>query len=662
MNKYFYFIISLFILSACELQQDISQQSSSSDNIEELHIPEGFQFATSKNIELEIGVDDHIEELIFDIYDQEHQLLLRGITSQDNIFSSNINLAAHHDSIWLKPQKVGLIAEVAIPLSTNYISYSFSKVKSSTEFSIIDNAKKRTLATNYSTIGNWDTQGRPTYLESQGDVITQDLLDDISASLPETRPVPEYNPEYLVDQDMNTKLQEEADVWITFVHEGAGWKNTLGFYTYDITNPPNSVEEINEHFIIFPNVSFNGSGGNLQSGDKVHLGRFPANTGIGWFLIPNAWDAGSASVQDRDQVKYSVKSFNNFTDATYAQHVILLKDDVRELLLLGFEDTSRPAGDNDFNDAVFYVSANPYSAIITNDFNAITTSEDTDNDGVLDHIDEYPSQSNKAFNAYLPAKNQQSSLAFEDLWPEKGDYDFNDLVVDYQYKKVLSANMKVQEIQANFTVKAIGGYFHNGFGIELPLNHNLVEGVTGNVLNSRYVVNNANGTESGHSNAVVIIFEDAYDIMSPLSSGQLVNVRQKEAYINPETLSINIDLSDSQIDNSQITTENINPFLIVDQNRGHEIHLPGRVPTALFDVSLLGSGADNSIPANNRYYVTDQELPWAININQSFAYPIENAAINRAHNNFSVWAESNGAMYTDWYYGKINYRNSRFIY
>tara|TARA_Y100001956_G_C4079539_1_gene167747 strand:- start:352 stop:1020 length:669 start_codon:yes stop_codon:yes gene_type:complete len=222
--------------------------------------------------------------------------------------------------------------------------------------------------------------------------------------------------------------------------------------------------------------------------------------------------------------------------------------------------------------------------------------------------------------------------------------------------------MKVQEIQANFTVKAIGGYFHNGFGIELPLNHNLVEGVTGNVLNSRYVVNNANGTESGHSNAVVIIFEDAYDIMSPLSSGQLVNVRQKEAYINPETLSINIDLSDSQIDNSQITTENINPFLIVDQNRGHEIHLPGRVPTALFDVSLLGSGADNSIPANNRYYVTDQELPWAININQSFAYPIENAAINRAHNNFSVWAESNGAMYTDWYYGKINYRNSRFIY
>ena len=662
MKFYNNYLLSLLLLGACNFQNDIEKPIAVSGSIEAIEIPEGFDYATKKNIDIEISLNNIDSDIIFDLYDQENNLLLRGSTSQENTFNTQLNIPAHHDSIWIKPHHVGLISEIGIEIVSDKISYEFSPVESSDAYSTVYNSNKRTLATIYEPIGNWDSQGRPLYLEATGDNISQAFLDDIDASLPESRPVPTYNPEYLVEQDMNTRLQSEADVWITFVHEGAGWKNTLGYYTYDINNPPATVEDITNHHIIFPNVSFNGSGGNLQSGDKIHLGRFSANTGIGWFLIPNAWDPGSATVIDKPQVKYSVKSFNDFTDTDYAQHVILLKDNVRELLLLGFEDTTRPSGDNDFNDAIFYVSANPYSAIITDDFQEVTASQDTDSDGVLDHLDEYPNDSDKAFNAYIPAQNVTGSLAFEDMWPFEGDYDFNDLVMDYQYKKVLSANMRVQELEARYTLRAVGGYYHNGFGIELPFTSSTVQSISGNVLRDRYVQTNSNGTESGQTNTVVIVFEDAYDIMSPLGTGQLVNVREKEGYIEPVEMIVNIDFTDFQVFNSQVVSENINPFIIVNKNRGHEVHLPGQAPTDLVDESIFGTNSDNSKPNNQRYYVTAQQLPWAIDISRSFEYPVENTAINKAHKNFATWAESNGSIFSDWYYNKGGYRESKFIY
>ena len=36
---------------------------------------------------------------------------------------------------------------------------------------------------------------------------------------------------------------------------------------------------------------------------------------------------------------------------------------------------------------------------------------------------------NKSFNSFFPVQGKTGTLAFEDLWPAKGDYDFNDLVI-----------------------------------------------------------------------------------------------------------------------------------------------------------------------------------------------------------------------------------------
>jgi LruC domain-containing protein len=67
-------------------------------------------------------------------------------------------------------------------------------------------------------------------------------------------------------------------------------------------------------------------------------------------------------------------------------------------------------------------------------------------------------------------------------------------------------------------------------------------------------------------------------------------------------------------------------------------------------------------PATGRYFVTDNNLPWAINIYKSFDYPIEKEDILQIHLKFVEWAMSGGVLYPDLYKDLNGYRNSSLIY
>jgi LruC domain-containing protein len=113
---------------------------------------------------------------------------------------------------------------------------------------------------------------------------------------------------------------------------------------------------------------------------------------------------------------------------------------------------------------------------------------------------------------------------------------------------------------------------------------------------------------------------------------------------------------------AQVGIDQYNPFLIVNLNRDVEVHLPDFPPTSLADQSVFGTGQDNSNPATGRYYKTSGNLPWAINIYESFAYPKEKTEITKAYNHFVEWAESNGILYPDWYQNNPGYREDSNIY
>ena len=241
--------------------------------------------------------------------------------------------------------------------------------------------------------------------------LTPGLVSEVQSALPESMDVnqeflnPSYNP--------NIKLQNDAHIAVTFLDEGAGYRNSLGFITYsdnafdgysfgDIDSDNTGYIGINELTalnnvdagMIFNNVSEAGGGGSLLAGDTVVLGgaeitniqgtefemlggeTFAEGTNVGFFLMQNGWDGSEVKGWDYEKsgqlAFYSVDFLNpennayatlNNTDEN-ARHVAMMSlASAENEIILGFEDLVRPYGDNDFNDAVFRIRTDPVSAL-----------------------------------------------------------------------------------------------------------------------------------------------------------------------------------------------------------------------------------------------------------------------------------------------------------
>lgn len=213
-------------------------------------------------------------------------------------------------------------------------------------------------------LGTFNSAGLPDYLEATDQTVTSNFVDRISAAVPEHMPVPEYHPSYLnSNYSADITLIEEADVFITFVLEGAGYKNVLGFYHYPTNNPPTSIADIDSITIIFPNVSKQYSGGELLPGNTVNIGHFNGGTTVGFVVFANGF-SGSQVTYGRWQ-HYSDKHLNPPADPSLKQHAVVLYDQQTKRHVISFEDITRPGGDKDFNDAVFFGTTNPSTAAET---------------------------------------------------------------------------------------------------------------------------------------------------------------------------------------------------------------------------------------------------------------------------------------------------------
>ena len=158
------------------------------------------------------------------------------------------------------------------------------------------------------------------------------------------------------------------------------------------------------------------------------------------------------------------------------------------------------------------------------------------------------------------------------------------------------------------------------------------------------------------------MYDNAYNEMQHPGMGIGVNTEQEAPYVEPVTLEIRIYFPENTYTFAQVDIANFNPFIIVNQERGVEVHLPGYAPTALADMSKFGTWEDNSNPGTGRWYVNDKNHPWAINIIERFDYPIEKQEILWAHLKFAEWAMSGGVQFPDWYKNLTGYRNESLIY
>ncbi|MBL1405838.1 MAG: DUF4114 domain-containing protein [Rhizobiales bacterium] len=193
----------------------------------------------------------------------------------------------------------------------------------------------------------------------------------------------------------NLTMVEATTATVTFVDEGAGYRNALGVYEIDEDGTLSAVK------ILFPNASKFGSGGELVPG--VSAVQFAVSTGaqLGFFVVSNGYGKGyenqealsgadgsyelrdangdpgtinSASVtlwyvEAESGTEYQVKSqygydiFHSYGNETngYALnpdnylHVVGRANAVSGEILIGFEDLYN-GGDNDYDDTVITVN------------------------------------------------------------------------------------------------------------------------------------------------------------------------------------------------------------------------------------------------------------------------------------------------------------------
>lgn len=255
------------------------------------------------------------------------------------------------------------------------------------------------------------------------------------------------------------------------------------------------------------------------------------------------------------------------------------------------------------------------------------------------------------------------TLAFEDLWPGKGDYDFNDLVLDYQFEIITNTSNYVESVVGTFVIKAFGASLENGFGFQLSSAINPEDiTVTGSQLTENIINLSNNGTESGQSIPTIIVFDNTFSQMTHPGTGIGVNTEEDAPYVTPVTIVIDIDFVPNKYLYNDLDIANFNPFIFVNKDRSVEIHLPDYPPTTLANQSIFGTVEDNSNPAIGRYYKTTNNLPWAINLYEPFDYPIEKQQIVWAYLKFAEWANSEGTSFNDWYKDISGYRNNALIY
>lgn len=272
---------------------------------------------------------------------------------------------------------------------------------------------------------------------------------------------------------------------------------------------------------------------------------------------------------------------------------------------------------------------------------------DSDGDGIADELDEYPADVLKAFNNYYPADKELATVAFEDLWPSQGDYDFNDLVIDYRYNIITNAANKVATVISNYTMLASGGSLGNGFGIEFPLASGSISNVTGGKA------------EDNQAKAVIILFTNMRQQM------QWGNSDETKPASDPISYMVSFDVKDGPL-LSSFGTGTYNPFIWdngrVTADGRNEIHLPGHPPTSLCNSKLFGTADDITNVSRSQFYLSKTGMPWALTVPAAFKYPKEGSNITSAYTHFAEWANSGGLSFINWYVDLPGNRETKFIY
>ncbi len=271
---------------------------------------------------------------------------------------------------------------------------------------------------------------------------------------------------------------------------------------------------------------------------------------------------------------------------------------------------------------------------------------DADGDGVPLGMDIDDNDPEVAFASFFPSAQGWSTFVYEDMWPEQGDYDLNDIILGIRVTYYTNSSNSVTRLRVDYNLRAAGSTYNNAAAFQLDrVQASNIRSVTGRTLtgSSPFEVG-ANGAETGLSLAVIPLFNNQRDMLSYPYFLNTVNGDHRATPNNHLTLSFN-----TPVQPSDLSIDNFNLF-IVSRSREREIHLPSNVATTKFNASL----ANGFNVSESNKFKNKQGMMWAIMVPEFFKYPSERSSILKAYPKFREWATSGGVSSPDWYNPEVS--------
>ncbi len=651
-----------FWMQACSDAEDFVAPSHY-EGLNNIDVPEDFDYETTKSLHMDITVQNvdgsPAQNCIVTVFHGDPQDTLieilrigRGVTNQSGRMLLDVNIPTYMTEVYITANVLGVPNQGYFTAETGSITHVFGP---NTTMSVSSHrgpvnkpqSGRNTWSHDWQYLGTWDDDGVPDYLADYTITYSQDFYDGVGDVFQEYINLTGTHPEYF-GHDVENNLNFTCDidsVVVTFIHDGASYQNAIGFYPYPWNQPPPGITQLQPKLVIFPNASFTGQGGNLANGATVVLQReeFNQNYSMGFFIVGDGWTDNPDMVGQGLWTNWSVDRYN----PRDLRHFVLLHDSANEQFIVGIEDWKRNQhrSDSDFNDVIMVVKPYPFCVDTTNIPNIDLPSQggpDTDGDGVEDDYDDYPDDPDKAFD-----NQYQSVVAFEDLWPSSGNYDMNDLVMLCEINQITNGDNLVAFIEADFTIKAVGADYDNGFAIEIPIAPSDILSFTGSDCNGT-VFNYSDGQpEAGQEYAVIPVFDRTKDLIEPEGNWAYINTEYGAPVQASPTTHIVLEITPTSPE--VLGAPPYNPFIVVNGDRTKEVHLAGYEPTTLADPNWFGQDDDTSSPATERYYKDSDNLPWAVVVPTDWQHMMAGEEITAGYLYFRTWAESGGTVYMDWY-------------
>ena len=626
--------------SSC-LQKDVYDPANSGDK-EEVTLDNYFDFATTKNIQLNIDYGKECPRAYFEVYAENPlsyvaeggQIIKKagvshiatGFTDIQGRYIKPASFPTAVSEVYIyspdfgvptlyKTKVVGSDVSAKITFEN---ALDVTAVDSSTRSAQTRAAVKFITDVIPNVLGTWNANsGKPDYLDASKKInVDATLKSYITTYFPEGKNNVGTN---LVSDDADILIKEDANVVINYFGGDTGAKSVFAYYCYPKDASIDEIRKATKHAcVIFPNAHGNSLG--YYSGVAVNLKyinetgnfpqkdpeRIPANTKIG-FLI---WNNGWVNAKANGNMFYSTKSLNS--DKISHTAIFAAKNKAGDRVnVITMEDWKN--GENDYNDVAFVISSNPIAAIEV---------PDVPNPGDRQGTEMY-----------------SGVLGFEDNWPEQGDYDLNDVVMKYQSSVDYNIDNKVLNIIDKFTLAWTGANYKNSFAYEVPFDLSKASKVT------------VNGSEaSSYSGNVITLFKDAKAELgvSNVNAEDMINQNIQE-----KTYTVSIQFNNPTLDKSVVVAP-YNPFIKVF-NSATEVHLTDHKPTTGAN-NRFPSGADISRgDVDGTYFICKDGFPFAIHVDARLDASIlnldlkkENQRIDKTYPKFAEWAKTRDPQIKWW--------------